>query len=115
VPIALGWELANGVLALTATTPGQAAICHDSWSVSPSLALTAVTIDDASVPGETTYVSRAAVDGSSLAHDTTYTFSYAIVMRTGESLWVGSRSLTVTVGRDGSMTEPARAAEPPQA
>lgn len=113
VPVALRWELANGFLALTATTAWRSARHDDYWSVSPSLTFTSATVADTSVPGAPTYVSRAVVAGSSLAHDTTYTFGYAIAMRTSSCTWFGSSSVAVTVGPDGCPNSPrgnARAA-----
>lgn len=106
VPVALVWEATAGVLTLTATTPRMGASYHDSWSMSPSLALTLVTVTDTSVPRSPRYVSRAAVPEASLAHDTTYTFSYSIVMRSGDRVWAGSHSVTATVGPDGCLIPP---------
>ncbi len=104
VPVAVDCQLADDVLRLTAQTPRLGAAYHDTWSISPSLALTWMTVADASVPLEPSYVSRAAVAAASLVRDTTYTFSYAIVMRTAGRAWAGSRSVAVTVGPDGSAT-----------
>lgn len=109
VDVTLGWRLADGVLTLAATTPKRGARYVDSWSVSPSLALATATATDSSLPGRATYVSRAVAGASSLTPETTYTFSYAIVMRAGAATWAGSRSLTVTVGPDGSPASPASA------
>jgi hypothetical protein len=111
VPVTLDWQLAASVLALIATTPRRGATCHDRWSMSPSVALTSTTIVDACA-GRTCYVSRASAPASGLARDTTYTFSYAIVM-TGERTWVGSSSVTVTLGAEGPEPTPEPAnAEP---
>lgn len=105
MPVTLRWSLAKSVLALTATTPWRGASYRESWSVSPSLDLAWTTVAEASVAGQTSHLSRAAVDASSLAHDTTYTFSYAILMRTFERVWVGGGSVALTVGSDGSLSE----------
>src|SRR5512143_2671902 len=90
VPVVLRWELEDGSLAVTASTPKRGATYDDCWWVSPSLALRSKTVADSSVPGAATYVSRAVVSESAPAPDTTYTFSYAIAMRTGASAWFGS-------------------------
>src|SRR5512140_2667387 len=103
VPVTLGWRLLDGILALTATTAGTGAGYQDTWSVSPSLALTSMTVVETSTPPGRRYVSRAAVAPSSLADDTTYTFSYAILVRAETRTWVGSASLVVTVGSGGSL------------
>jgi hypothetical protein len=100
VPVALGWQVAAGVLTLTATSHCRGASYVDSWSVSPSLALATATVTGSSPPGRPIYVSQAVAPASSLAPDTTYTFSYAIVMKAGGNSWVGSRTLTLTVGPD---------------
>jgi hypothetical protein len=107
VPVTLDWQLAASVLALIATTPRRGASCHDRWSMSPSVPLTSTTILDACA-GRTCYVSRASAPASGLARDTTYTFSYAIVM-TGERTWVGSSSVTVTLGPEGAEPAPETA------
>ncbi len=104
VPVVLVWSLADRVLTVTATTPWRGAVCRDSWSISPSLDLVATTGTAATAPLTPGYVARASVAESSLAPDTTYTFSYAIVMRTGDSTWAGGSSVTVTVGSDRSLS-----------
>jgi hypothetical protein len=103
VPVVLDWEVSEGALTLTATTPSLAASYDDRWSMSPSVALISVTVVEASSSGGMSYVSRASVSASTLAPDTTYSFSYSVVMRTSECTWVGSGSVTVTVGSDGSV------------
>ncbi len=103
--VALACEQADGVLLVIATTLKRGATYHDSWSISPSLALASVTIADTSVPDRPSYVSRAVVGDSSLDADTTYTFSYAIVMRAGADSWAGSGSIAVTVDADGALAE----------
>lgn len=100
VPVALGWQVAAGVLTLTATTHKRGGRYVDSWSVSPSLALATATVTGSSPPGRPIYLAQAVASASSLAPDTTYTFNYAIVMKAGGNTWVGSRTLTVTVGPD---------------
>ncbi len=106
VPVALRWELASGSLALTASTRRRGASYDDYWSVSPSLPFRSATVADSSVAGAATYVSQAVVPESSLMPDTTYTFSYAIAMRTGASAWFGSGSVAVTFGPAGSLSFP---------
>lgn len=102
VPVTLSWRPAAGVLALMATTLRRGHGYEDRWSMSPSVALTSVTVVEA-FPAPMRYVSRASASASALAPNTTYTFSYSVVMRTSEHTWVGSSSVTVTVGADGSM------------
>ena len=104
VPVTLVWVLAAGVLVLTATTLRRSPGYDDRWSMSPSVALTSLTVVEASLPDQTSYVSRASVAASELARDTTYTFSYSIVMRASDCTWFGSGSVAVTVGSDGSLT-----------
>lgn len=112
VPMTLDWQLADAILTLTATTPRRGESCDDRWSMSPSVALTSATVADASRPCGASYVSRAWVAGSSLARDTTYTFGYSIVMSTSEFTCVGSGSVSITVGPDGSLTSPMAAPTP---
>jgi hypothetical protein len=113
VSVTLDWRLAAGTLALIATTPGRGARCDDRWSVSPSVRLTATTILDVRA-GRTWYVSRASAPASGLARDTTYTFSYSIVLRAADRTWAGSNSVTVTIGDEGTQPEagPDRQARP---
>lgn len=103
VSVALDWQLANGILTLTATTPGHGACCEDSWWATPPLALTSATVVEACVATQPCYVSRATVAAASLVPDTTYTFSYAIVMHGREGAWVGSVRVAITVGPDSSV------------
>lgn len=110
--VTLRWELVHDALKLTATTAIRSDSYWDSWWVSPSVPLRSATLDDASAAAAGRYVSRALVRESALAPDTTYTFSYAILMRTGASVWVGGCSLTLTVGPDRSLTPPP--ARPPR-
>lgn len=109
VRVTLAWQLAERVLTLTATTLRRGASYQDSWSISPSIPITSATVVDASVPRRSTYVSRAAVAASSLVPDTTYTFSYAIVMKAGARTWIGSGSTAITVADAGLPIEVAAA------
>lgn len=105
VLVKLAWQLAECVLTLTATTLRRGESYQDRWSISPSIALASATIIDSSVPRRRTYISRAAVVASSLAPETTYTFSYAIVMKAGARTWIGSGSAAITVADGGLPTE----------
>src|SRR5512143_570256 len=87
VPVSLDWSLTDVLLVLTATTPWRGEMCHDRWSTSPSLDLIPATVADAPVPPTQCYVARASVAESSLTPDTTYTFSYAIVIRIDRGTW----------------------------
>ena len=104
VRVHLVWLRADGVLVLIATTLKRGASYNDSWSISPSLGLVSATVLDASMPDRPRYVSRASVAESPLESDTTYTFSYGIVMHGADTAWAGSGSLALTVGPDGSLT-----------
>ncbi len=107
VPITLAVRLAEGSLVLTATTPAKGESCDDSWSVSPSLPLVCEGKGEQAEAGRSKVcISRASVAASALAPDTTYTFAYAIVMRTGERTWAGSASATVGVGPNGALSFP---------
>ncbi len=108
VPVTLGWEPAAALLKLTATTRKLGASYDDRWFMTPSIALSSATSVAVSLTGGTSYVSRAAVARTALTRDTTYTFGYSIVMRTTEFAWVGSGSVTVTVGPDGALTPAPR-------
>lgn len=103
LPVTIGWQLVDGVLLVTATTPWRGGSFDDMWSVSPSLALTSRTVKVSSVQRQAWYVSRAAVRASSLVPDTTYTLSYSVLIRTDASTWAGSGSVTLTVGPDGAV------------
>lgn len=102
VPVKLAWGVAGDDLTLTAVTAGKGVDCRDRWSTSPGLSLTSETAADADRPPGYNYVSRATVPASSLAADTTYTFSYSIIMRVGDEVWMGSAGLALTIGADGA-------------
>ncbi len=104
VRLALVWQLAGDVVIAIATTVKWGVSYHDTWWISPSLDLDSLTVVDVSAAGSPRYVSRAAVPAPSLEPDTTYTFSYAIVMQAGESTWAASGSVALSVGADGALT-----------
>jgi hypothetical protein len=102
VPVDLAWRVAGDDLTLTGVTAGKGVDCHDRWWTSPGLSLAWETAVDADRPPGYDYVSRAVVPASSLAADTTYTFSYSIIMRAGDEVWMGSAGLALTIGADGA-------------
>jgi hypothetical protein len=106
LPVTIGWQSADSVLTLTASTPLKSASFVDRWSVTPSLALASATVLDESSPGQARCVSRACASESALAPDTTYTFSYSIVMKAGADTWSGSGSVAITIGLDDTMPQP---------
>ncbi len=109
VEVHLRVRLANCELVLTATTPAMGESYQDSWSVSPSLPLVcepAAAAMGTGVHGSGTLVSRATVAIASLAPDTTYTFTYAVVLGSCARTWAGSASATVAVGSDGALSFP---------
>jgi hypothetical protein len=102
VPVDLAWRVAGDDLTLTAVTAGKGVDCRDRWWTSPGLSIASKTAADADRPHGYDYISRAVVPASSLEADTTYTFSYSIIMRSGDEVWMGSAGLALTIGAGGA-------------